>query len=86
LRYSFGIINWRIEDIKETDRKTRKLLTIYKVHHPKADIDRLYVKRKEEGSGLVQVDAAYKAKITTTAEYLNTNYKVDQFVNIVKKL
>jgi hypothetical protein len=66
------------------DRKTRKILTIYKVHHPKADIDRLYVKRKEGGRGLVQVEAAYKAEITNIAEYLNTNYKVDQFVNIVK--
>ena len=27
---------------------------------------------------------AYKAEITSTAEYLNTNYKVDQSVNIVK--
>jgi hypothetical protein len=84
LRYSFGIINWRIEDIKKTDRRTRKILTMYKVHHPKADIERLYVQRKEGGSGLVQVEAAYKAEITNTAEYLNTNYKVDQFVNIVK--
>ena len=41
LRYSFGVINWRIEEIKQIDKKTRKMLTIYKVHHPKADIDRL---------------------------------------------
>jgi hypothetical protein len=26
---------------------------------------------------------AYKAEITSTAEYLNTNYKVDQSVNTV---
>jgi hypothetical protein len=26
----------------------------------------------------------YKAEIINTAEYLNTNYKEDQFVNIVK--
>ena len=25
LRYSFGIINWRIEEIKPIDRKTRKM-------------------------------------------------------------
>jgi hypothetical protein len=49
LMYSFGIINWRIEEIKQIDRKTRKMLTIYKMHHPKADIDRLYVMRKEGG-------------------------------------
>ena len=75
LRYSFGIINWRIEELKQIDRKTRKMLTMYKMHHPKADIDRLYVKRKEGGRGLMQVEAAYKAKIINIAEYLNTNYK-----------
>ena len=52
LRYSFGIINWRIEDIKKIDRKTKKILTLYKMHNPKADIDRLYVKRKEGGRRL----------------------------------
>jgi len=57
---------------------------MYKAHLPKADIDRLYVKRKEGSRGLVQVEAAYKAEITSIAEYLNTNYKVDQFLNIVK--
>jgi hypothetical protein len=58
---------------------------MYKVHHPKADTDRLYVKRKEGGRGLVQVEAANRAEITSISEYLNTNYKVDQFVNIVKR-
>ena len=68
LRYSFGIINWRIEEIKKNDRKTRKMLTMYKMHHPIADIDMLYVKRKEEGRKLVQIEAAYKAEIINTAE------------------
>ena len=57
---------------------------MYKMHHPKADIDRLYVKRKERGRGLVQMEAAYKIEIINIAEYLKTNYKEDQFVNIVK--
>jgi hypothetical protein len=84
LRYSFGIINWRIEEIKQIGRKTRKILIMYKMHHPKADIDRLYVKRKEGGRGLVRVEAAYKAEIINIAEYLNTNYREDKFGNIVK--
>ena len=54
------------------------------MHYPKADIDRLYVKRKGGGRGLVQVEAAFKAEIINFAEYLNTNYKEDQFVNNVK--
>ena len=32
----------------------------------------------------MQIEAAYKAEIVNIAEYLNTNYKEDQFVNIVK--
>jgi len=38
LRYSFGIINWRTEEIKKIDKKTRKMLTMYKMLHPRADI------------------------------------------------
>ena len=34
LMYSFGIIKWRIEEIKKIDRKTIKMLTVYKMHHP----------------------------------------------------
>jgi hypothetical protein len=33
---------------------------------------------------LVQVEAANKTEIINIAEYLNTNYKEDQLVNIVK--
>ena len=56
------------------------------MHHPKAYIDRLYVKRKEGGRGLLQIEATYeyKAEIINIAEYLNTKYNEDQFVNIVK--
>jgi len=86
LRCSFGIINWRTEEIKKIDRKTTciKMITMYKMHHPNADIDRLYLQKKEGGRGLVQIEAAYKAEIINIAEYLNTNFKEDQFVNIVK--
>jgi uncharacterized lipoprotein YehR (DUF1307 family) len=42
------------------------------------------VKRKGGGRGLLQIEAAYKAEINNTAEYLNTNYKGDQFVNTAK--
>ena len=75
LRYSFGIINWRTEEIKKIDKKTRKLLTMYNMHRPKAGIDRLYVKRNAGGRGLVHIETVYKAEIINIAEHLNTNYK-----------
>jgi hypothetical protein len=60
------------------------MLTVYKMNHPESDIDRLHVKRKEEGRRLLQIEAAYKAEIVNIAEYLNTKYKENRFVNIVK--
>jgi hypothetical protein len=59
LRYSYGIINWHQEEIQKLDRKTRKILTIHGQHHTKADIDRLYVPRKDGGRGLMQIEGAY---------------------------
>jgi len=55
------------------DRKTRKMPTMYKMHHPKADMDSLYAKRKEGVRGLVQIEAEYKKERINIAEYLNTN-------------
>jgi hypothetical protein len=60
------------------------MLRMYKLHHPKTDTDRQYVKMKEGGRGLVQIAATYKAEIINIAEYLNKNYKEDQFLNVVK--
>ena len=82
LRYGFGIINWRNEEIKQIDRKTRKMLTVYKMHHLKADADRLCVKRKEGGRGLMQFEAAYKAEIINIADCLNTNYKMKAHIQL----
>ena len=45
--YSTAFIDWTKERILETDRRNRKLLTLYKAHHPKDDVHRLYIKGKE---------------------------------------
>jgi hypothetical protein len=36
LRYSFGTINWKLEEIRKADRKTSNILTMHKKHQPKA--------------------------------------------------
>ena len=51
--YSFTIINWSLTEIKKVDTKIRKLLTMHRMHHPKSDVNRLYLPRKEGGRGLV---------------------------------
>jgi hypothetical protein len=38
LRYRFGIVNWRLKNIRNINRKTRKKLTMYKMQNPKTSI------------------------------------------------
>ena len=45
VRYGACITRWSKNKLRALDRKTRKLLTIYRSLHPQADVDRLYVKR-----------------------------------------
>ena len=42
LTYGFGVIHWGCTDLQQIDRRTRKLLSMPGVHHPAADIDRMY--------------------------------------------
>ena len=71
LRNSLGIINWHQEELHKLDTKIRKLLTIHKQHHPKADVDCLYVPRKQGGRGLMQLEAAHAVEIRKLVEYVD---------------
>jgi len=82
LRYSFGIVNWHQEELQKLDRKTTKLLTIHGQHHPKADVDRLYVPSKQEGRGLMQLEAANAVEITKLVEYVER--KEDPLIQVVR--
>ena len=55
LRYSAAFVSWRKSELEAIDRKTRKLFTIYGALHPKSDVDRLYIPRKEGGRGLMSI-------------------------------
>ena len=82
LRYSFEIVNWYQEELQKLDRKTRKLLTIHGQHHPNADVDRLYVPRKQGGRGLMQLEAAHAVEITKLAEYVDR--KEDPLIQVFR--
>ena len=55
-RYGAGIIQWKASELEDLDRKSRKTMTRYGRLYPKSDVDRLYVKRKEGGRGLISVE------------------------------
>ena len=58
LRYSGGIVNCTKSELAELDRKTRKLLTIHGALHPRSNVGRLYLPRREGGRGLISVEDA----------------------------
>jgi len=82
LRYSFGTVNWYQEELQKLDRKTRKLLTIHGQHHPKADVDGLYVSTKQGGRGLIKLQAAHAVEIKILVEYVDR--KEDPLIQVVR--
>ena len=56
IRYSAAFVSWRKSELQAIDRKTRKLLTMYGALHPKSDVDRLFIPRKEGGRGLTSIE------------------------------
>ena len=70
VQYSFGITDWKISELKNIDTKTRKLLNMQKMLHPKADVDGLYIPRKDGGRGLINVETAFKTATIGLDHYL----------------
>lgn len=81
--YSFGIVDWLRSDIEKMDRKTRKILTMGGIHHPNADVHRLYIKRKDGGRGLIELESAYNSSIVGLNAYIRQGK--DKFTRLVKE-
>jgi len=73
VRYGAGIIKWTKNELEEMDRKTRKLMTMYGAQHPKADVDRLYLKRYDGGRGLLGVEDCVQAEVNSLDKYLRAS-------------
>ena len=68
-----------MSEIRKMDAKIRKLLTCERMHHPKADVDRLYVPRNEGGRGLTQLETVYKTSTIGLNAYLeSTNDRLSE--------
>ena len=51
------------------DRKTRKLITIYRGIHPRSYVGRLYIPRSDGGRGLVSVEDCVNEEKCNLAKY-----------------
>ena len=71
IRYSAAFVSWRKNELQAIDRKTRKLFTMYGALHPKSDVDRLYIPRKERGRGLISIDDCVELAIRGLEVYVH---------------
>ena len=55
VRYTAGIIEWTQAELKDLDRKTRKLMSAHHALHSQSDVNRLYLPRQVGGKGLLQI-------------------------------
>ena len=58
------------EEHQLTDQKTRKLMTMQKVLHPRDDVDKLYVFKKEGGRRLARIKDSVDASIQPLIDYI----------------
>ena len=70
VRYSRPILKWARDELKQMDQRTRKLMTMHKALHPRDDVDRLYVSRKEGGRRLASIEDSVDASIQRLEDYI----------------
>ena len=76
VRYSAAIIDWTVEEIEKLDRDTRQLLFEHRFLHPRANVTRLYMKRKEGGRGLISIEDCVASERRTLDLYIASSEEV----------
>ena len=69
LTYSFGIIKWTQTDITDLQRLIRTTFTKFRMHHPKAAIERITISRNNGGRGIIDLNNLYYKQIDTLRKY-----------------
>ena len=79
LKRIYGILDWTIQEIRNTDIKTRKVLSMISNFHMNSDVDCLYIPRSEGGRGFT----AYECGIVSLNYHLTRNKDRNQLLPIV---
>ena len=69
-RYGTGIIQWKASELKYLNRKSKKTMMMYGELHPMSSVDRLHVKRKEGGRGLISVEQCIREEENSSGFYV----------------
>ena len=73
LRYSAAFLDWTKFEMEQLDRQTRKLMKMHNALHPKSNVDRLYLLRKDGGRGLLGVEDTVNIAKVSLKRYVNNS-------------
>ena len=77
---TIGILQWTKKEVCDIDIATGKILSYTGNLHKHADINRLYVPRKQGGRGLTSVEDIYISRHIILAEHLNEQKSMNPFL------
>ena len=83
--YPMAVVSWRREDPKETDKRTRKLMTMHGVFYPKSSTVRLYTGRKEGRRGLHSIENVVRQKEQCLKSYVSRKTDSDPLMAECKR-
>ena len=71
--YSYGVIDWKLDEIQDLDGMTRKQLYMNWMLAKKADVDTIYLPCQEGGRSLTNLEKEYKATMIGLQTYMTNN-------------
>ena len=72
----YGVIDWKLNEIQDLDRMTRKQLGMNQMVANKADVDRIYLPCPEDGRSLMNLEKEYKATMIGLQTYITNKNDV----------
>ena len=75
---TIGILDWTIQEIKDIDIRTRKILSVTGNFRPSSDVDRLYTGQNIGGRGLRSCQRLFTSRIIVLKQHLHCNKERNQ--------
>ena len=77
------ILDWTIQEIKDIDLRTRKILSVIGNFHPNSDVDQLYIGRNIGGRGIKSCQRLFESRIIALKQLLHRSKERNQILNFV---
>ena len=77
------ILDWTIQEIKDIDLRTRKMLSVIGNFHPNSDVDQLYIGRNIGGRGIKSCQRLFESRIIALKQLLHRSKERNQILNFV---